>query len=82
MYVIPPDYALAANAAHKPGLHEIGHAMNFGRSVGICNIVPVQPSIYGYNNSRLLDALKVVGPRHSRGKLLKRAGNWTVFASD
>lgn len=67
MHVTSPDYPLAANAAYKPALHDIGHAMTFEKTVGIPNIVLVQPSIYGNDNSCLLDALKVIGPRHGRG---------------
>ncbi|PSN61931.1 amidohydrolase 2 [Corynespora cassiicola Philippines] len=41
--------------------------MDFEKSIGISNIVLVQPSIYGNDNSCLLDALKAIGPRHGRG---------------
>jgi predicted TIM-barrel fold metal-dependent hydrolase len=67
MHVTSPDYPLAANAAYKPALHDIGHAMTFEKTVGIPNIVLVQPSIYGNDNSCLLDALEAIGPRHGRG---------------
>ncbi|KAF3006791.1 hypothetical protein E8E13_010311 [Curvularia kusanoi] len=67
MHVTSPHYPLAANAAYKPTLHDIGHAMSFEKAIRISNIVLVQPSIYGTDNSCLLDALKAVGPRHGRG---------------
>lgn len=41
--------------------------MSFEKTIGISNIVLVQPSIYGNDNSCLLDALKAIGPRHGRG---------------
>ncbi|KAF2035436.1 amidohydrolase 2 [Setomelanomma holmii] len=41
--------------------------MKFESSIGVPNIVLVQPSIYGNDNSCLLDALKAIGPRHGRG---------------
>jgi predicted TIM-barrel fold metal-dependent hydrolase len=41
--------------------------MAFEKTVGIPNIVLVQPSVYGNDNSCLLDALKAIGPRHGRG---------------
>jgi predicted TIM-barrel fold metal-dependent hydrolase len=67
MHVTSPDYPLAENAAYKPALHDIGHAMTFEKTVGIPNVVLVQPSIYGNDNSCLLDALKAIGPHHGRG---------------
>jgi predicted TIM-barrel fold metal-dependent hydrolase len=67
MHVTSPEYPLAANAAYKPALHNLQHAMSFEKTVGISNIVLVQPSIYGNDNSCLLDALKAIGPHHGRG---------------
>lgn len=67
MHVTSPDYPLAADAAYTPSLHSLQHAMKFESSVGVPNIVLVQPSIYGNDNTCLLDALKAVGPRHGRG---------------
>ena len=67
MHVTSPDYPLAANAAYKPVLHDIKHAMAFEKTVGVRNVVLVQPSIYGNDNNCLLDALKAIGPRHGRG---------------
>ena len=67
MHVTSPDYALAADAAYVPSLHNLQHAMKFENTISISNIVLVQPSIYGNDNSCLLDALEVIGPRHGRG---------------
>lgn len=66
MHVTSPDYPLAANAAYKPSLHNLQHAMKFEKTINIPNIVLVQPSIYGNDNSCLLDALSAIGPRHGR----------------
>ncbi|KAJ4288443.1 hypothetical protein N0V90_011678 [Kalmusia sp. IMI 367209] len=41
--------------------------MSFEKDIGISNIVLVQPSIYGNDNSCLLDALKAIGPDNGRG---------------
>ncbi|KAJ4374540.1 hypothetical protein N0V86_007409 [Didymella sp. IMI 355093] len=41
--------------------------MSFEKTVGISNIVLVQPSIYGNDNSCLLNALRAIGPHHGRG---------------
>jgi predicted TIM-barrel fold metal-dependent hydrolase len=67
MHVTSPEYALASDAAYTPSLHNLQHAMSFEKTIGIPNIVLVQPSIYGNDNSCLLDALKAIGPRHGRG---------------
>lgn len=67
MHVTSPDYPLAKSAAYKPSLHSLEHAMAFEKTIGIKNIVLVQPSIYGNDNSCLLDALKEIGTAHGRG---------------
>lgn len=67
MHVTSPEYPLAPKAAYIPSLHSLQHAMNFESSIGVPNIVLVQPSIYGNDNSCLLDALKAIGPRRGRG---------------
>lgn len=67
MHVTSPEYPLAKSAAYKPSLHSLDHAMAFKKKIGIKNIVLVQPSIYGNDNSCLLDALKKIGPAHARG---------------
>lgn len=67
MHVTSPAYPLAPGAAYKPSLHDLKHAMIFEKSINISNVVLVQPSIYGNDNSCLLDALKDLGARHGRG---------------
>ncbi|THY54644.1 amidohydrolase [Aureobasidium pullulans] len=67
MHVTSPDYPLAKTAAYKPSLHSLDHAMAFEKTIAINNIVLVQPSIYGNDNSCLLDALKEIGPERGRG---------------
>ncbi|OAL01645.1 amidohydrolase 2 [Phaeosphaeriaceae sp. SRC1lsM3a] len=67
MHVTSPEYPLAATAAYVPSLHNLEHAMKFESTIGLSNIVLVQPSIYGNDNSCLLDALKAIGTRHGRG---------------
>lgn len=67
MHVTSPDYPLAQTAAYVPSLHNLQHAMAFEKTIGISRIVLVQPSIYGNDNSCLLDALSVVGPVNGRG---------------
>lgn len=60
-------YPLAADAAYTPGVHSIWDAVTFENSVDMKNIIIVQPSIYGIDNSALLDALKALGPDRARG---------------
>ncbi|KAJ4360065.1 uncharacterized protein N0V89_000624 [Didymosphaeria variabile] len=67
MHVTSPGYPLAANAAYTPSLHNLQHALEFENTIGISKIVLVQPSIYGNDNSCLLDALKNIGPSNGRG---------------
>jgi predicted TIM-barrel fold metal-dependent hydrolase len=67
MHVTSPRYPVAAGAAYKPSKHLLQQAMKFEETIGIWNIVLVQPSIYGNDNSCLLDALKSIGPQHGRG---------------
>jgi predicted TIM-barrel fold metal-dependent hydrolase len=67
MHVTSPDYPLAPTAAYVPSLYSLQHAMKFEATIGLANIVLVQPSIYGNDNSCLLDALKAIGLQHGRG---------------
>lgn len=68
MHVVDPDnYPLAPGAVYRPRPHSLDTALSFESSVGIDNIVLVQPSIYGHDNSCLLDALRRLGPRRGRG---------------
>lgn len=68
MHVVDPgQYPLVADAQYVPPAHTLSQAMEFEKSLGISNIVLVQPSIYGFDNSCLLDALKQLGPARGRG---------------
>lgn len=68
MHVIDPvRYPLAAGAAYIPSTFSAWDAVSFENSVSMRNLVAVQPSIYGNDNSALLDALRAFGPERSRG---------------
>ncbi|THY85321.1 hypothetical protein D6C95_07914 [Aureobasidium pullulans] len=67
MHVTDPEYPLASDAAYVPSLHNLTDVRNFERTIGIQNTVFVQPSIYGDDNSYLLDALRAAGTSHGRG---------------
>ncbi|KKK15943.1 hypothetical protein AOCH_000659 [Aspergillus ochraceoroseus] len=67
MHVVEPHYPVIANAAYKPTPHGVDEAIAFESSLGIQNVVLVQPSVFGFDNSCLLDALRHIGPSHGRG---------------
>lgn len=68
MHVTDPRYPLAPNAAYTPPLHTLDDALALtSGAYSIRNLVFVQPSIYGADNSCLLSALRQLGPRHGRG---------------
>lgn len=67
MHVVDPEkYPLAPDAAYVPPAHSLSQAMQFEASMGISNIVLVQPSIYGFDNSCMLDALRELGSENGR----------------
>lgn len=61
------NYALDPSATYRPTSHSLEQALTFETSVGLRNIVLVQPSIYGLNNSCLLDGLRELGAERGRG---------------
>lgn len=68
MHILDPDrYPLAPNAVYKPSRHTVPQAVAFEASVGASHVVIVQPSIYGTDDSCLLDALRALGPSRARG---------------
>lgn len=67
MHVVDPQrFPVSPTAVYTPSKHTIEEAMAFESSLGIGKIILVQPSIYGTDNSCLLEALRHVGP--SRGR--------------
>jgi predicted TIM-barrel fold metal-dependent hydrolase len=60
-------YPLVEDARYIPSPHAIHQALSFERNIGVQTMVLVQPSIYGYDNSCLLDALRLIGPERARG---------------
>ncbi|RYP12219.1 hypothetical protein DL767_011424 [Monosporascus sp. MG133] len=68
MHVIDPaSYPLSADVIYEPGPYIVKDATRFEESVGIGNKILVQPSIYGYDNRRMLDAMQILGPTRWRG---------------
>ena len=67
MHVVDPDrFPLAANAQYKPPPHTLADGRAFYSELGIENSVLVQPSIYGNDNSCMLEALEELTPKHGR----------------
>lgn len=67
MHVVDPArYPLSPDAVYVPPSHSLAQATQFESSLAIPNIVLVQPSIYGFDNSCMLDALRELGPRNGR----------------
>ncbi|TEA18494.1 2-pyrone-4,6-dicarbaxylate hydrolase [Colletotrichum sidae] len=76
MHVVDPaSYPLSKDAVYCPKTHRLEHALAFESSVGIDNIVLVQPSIYGTDNTCLLDALRALGPRRGRAVVAFEPGS-------
>ncbi|KAL2858097.1 hypothetical protein BJX68DRAFT_160346 [Aspergillus pseudodeflectus] len=78
MHVVEPRYPVVANAAYEPTPHTIRDAIEFETSLGIENLVLVQPSIYGHDNSCLLDALRHLGPSRGRGVVVIDPANANI----
>lgn len=67
MHVIDPvKFPLAKDAQYSPESHTLEQALDKEAELGFPNIVLVQPSIYGHDNSCLIDALQKLGPRRAR----------------
>ena len=68
MHVIDTKrFPLLENASYKPHDATLHSAIANADRLKLPNLVFVQPSVYGTDNSCLLEALKAVGPRHGRG---------------
>ncbi|ROV88972.1 hypothetical protein VMCG_10130 [Cytospora schulzeri] len=68
MHIVDPvRYPLSSTAVYRPSPHTVSQAVAFETSIGASKIVVVQPSIYGNDNSCLLDALRALGPARARG---------------
>lgn len=67
MHVVDPArYPLSPKALYTPEAHTLADALAFESSVGIPNIVLVQPSIYGNDNLCMLDTLRELGSDRAR----------------
>ncbi|KAJ5167277.1 Amidohydrolase 2 [Penicillium canariense] len=68
MHVVEPHrFPVSPAAVYQPEIHTLADALAFESSLGVENLVFVQPSIYGTDNSCLLAALARLGPSRGRG---------------
>ncbi|KOS45264.1 hypothetical protein ACN38_g3793 [Penicillium nordicum] len=68
MHVVEPErFPVSPTAVYTPTAHTLPEALAFGSGLGVENLVFVQPSVYGTDNSCLLDALRKLGPTRGRG---------------
>lgn len=59
----PARFAYSDNRNYTPGLASLDDLRDRHREWGVANTVLVQPSVYGTDNSCMLDALRALGPR-------------------
>ncbi|KAJ5089304.1 Amidohydrolase 2 [Penicillium argentinense] len=68
MHVVEPQrFPISKSAVYEPSVHTLEDALTFESTLGVENLVFVQPSIYGTDNSCLLAALAKLGPARGRG---------------
>jgi predicted TIM-barrel fold metal-dependent hydrolase len=68
MHVVEPKaFPICPKAVYQPTTHTLEDALYFESKLGVENLVFVQPSIYGTDNSCLLAALAKLGPSRGRG---------------
>lgn len=68
LHVIDPNrYPLAASAVYTPSVSGLWDVVTNETAFGLEHVVLVQPSIYGNDNSILLDALTGLGPDRAHG---------------
>jgi predicted TIM-barrel fold metal-dependent hydrolase len=67
MHVFEPHSLDHDAAPYRPIPSDLPRALAFEARLGLRNIVLVQPSCYGHDNTYLLQALKKLGPRRARG---------------
>lgn len=68
MHVVEPQrFPVSKSAVYQPSVHTLADALAFESALGVENLVFVQPSIYGTDNTCLLHALAKLGPSRGRG---------------
>lgn len=76
LHIIDPDrYPLLPDAAYKIGVYTVWDNAIFERRIGCEHVVMVQPSVYGTDNTLLIESLKAYGPARGRGVVQFDVGN-------
>lgn len=73
----PVRYPPLPDAEYKPGVHTVWDNAIFEHSIGCEHVVMVQPSIYGTNNTLLIESLRAYGPERARGVVVFDVANTT-----
>ncbi|KAL9055594.1 MAG: hypothetical protein Q9162_003491 [Coniocarpon cinnabarinum] len=66
IHVMSPEYSLSPSAPYTPHAALLPQALAFEKKIGISNVVIVQPSVYGDDNSCTLAALRALGTQRAR----------------
>lgn len=73
----PARYSLARDRAYTPPEASVEELVSFQERLRFERVVIVQPSVYGSDNSCLLDALRRLGPR-ARGVAVIDSQTWEM----
>ena len=73
----PIRYPPIPDSAYVPGVHTIWDQAIFEHGIGCEHTVMIQPSLYGTDNSMLLDSLTAIGPDRGRGVVVFDVNNIT-----
>ena len=63
----PARFPFAPNRVYTPAVAMADEVLELQRSLRLDRVVVVQPSVYGTDNSALLDGIRQLGPRRARG---------------
>ncbi|VUC30778.1 unnamed protein product [Clonostachys rosea] len=63
----PVDYPIEEGSEYTPGVYTVWDNVLFENRLGPEHVVLIQPSIYGTNNTLLLESLRAYGPDRARG---------------
>ncbi|KND91754.1 4-sulfomuconolactone hydrolase [Tolypocladium ophioglossoides CBS 100239] len=63
----PVRYPPLPDAEYKPGVHTVWDNAIFEHSISCEHVVMVQPSVYGTDNTLLIESLRAYGPERARG---------------
>ncbi|HEY5652163.1 MAG TPA: amidohydrolase family protein [Acidimicrobiia bacterium] len=62
-HLFADEYPLSPNRGYNPPESNLGHMLDMHRALGIERVVFTQPSVYGTDNSAILDGMAALGDR-------------------